>query len=209
MIRGTVSAGTHALQWLFFVLVMTATGHIERAAAAEPVTDVLVERSRSVAPDRDADPVLNNLERRTFRYFWNTANKQNGMVPDRYPSPSFASIAAVGFGLTAYVVGAERGYISRGQARLRVLRTLRFLDTLPQGPDETGMAGYKGFYYHFLHMQNGQRFGTSELSTVDTALLLGGVLLCQSYFDRDTRAEREIRELAERIYLYGDRKSVV
>ena len=138
---------------------MTATGHIERAAAAEPVTDVLVERSRSVAPDRDADPVLNNLERRTFRYFWNTANKQNGMVPDRHPSPSFASIAAVGFGLTAYVVGAERGYISRGQARLRVLRTLRFLDTLPQGPDETGMAGYKGFYYHFLHMQNGQRFG--------------------------------------------------
>ena len=62
------------------------------------------------------------------------------------------------------------------------------------------MAGYHGFYYHFLHMHNGQRFGTSELSTVDTALLLGGVLLAQTYFDRDTRAEKEIRDLAERIY---------
>lgn len=195
-----MSAGSHALQWLLFVMVMTAAGHVDRTVAAEAPTEVLVERSRSVAPDRDADPVLNNLERRTFRFFWDTANKQNGMVPDRYPSPSFASIAAVGFGLTAYVVGAERGYVSRAQARTRVLRTLRFLEGLPQGPDETGMAGYKGFYYHFLHMENGQRFGTSELSTVDTALLLGGVLLCQSYFDRDTRAEREIRELAEKIY---------
>src|SRR6185369_16391088 len=131
-------------RWLFRLIAAAITVFTGQslAAAQDSVrpADVLVERSRSVAPDRDADPVLNNLERRTFRFFWNTANKQNGMIPDRYPTPSFASIAAVGFGLTAYVVGAERGYISRGQARLRVLRTLRFLEGLPQGPDETGMA---------------------------------------------------------------------
>jgi hypothetical protein len=169
-------------------------------ARGADVADVVVERSRSVAPDRDADPVLNNLERRTFRFFWRTANKKNGLIPDRYPTPSFSSIAAVGFGLTAYVAGAERGYVSRAQARLRVLRTLRFLEQLPQGPDETGVAGYQGFFYHFVQMENGLRYGTSELSTVDTALLLGGVLLCQSYFDRDTAAEAEIRDLAEKIY---------
>lgn len=180
--------------------LVLACGPHEVAAADNSVANVVVERSRSVAPDRDADPVLNNLERRTFRYFWNTTNRRNGMVPDRYPSPSFASIAAVGFGLTAYVAGAERGYVSRAQARLRVLRTLRFLDQLPQGTEESGTAGYKGFFYHFLHMHNGLRFETSELSTVDTALLLGGVLLCQSYFDRDNGSEAEIRELAERIY---------
>jgi hypothetical protein len=173
-------------------------------ANAASISDVVVERSRSVAPDRDADPVLNNLERRTFRYFWYTTNKKNGMVPDRYPSPSFASIAAVGFGLTAYVAGAERGYISRAQARLRVLRTLRFLEQLPQGPEESGAAGYQGFYYHFLNMDDGLRYGTSELSTVDTALLLGGVLLCQSYFDRDIAAEAQIRDLADKIYLRVD-----
>jgi hypothetical protein len=174
------------------------------SATKERVPDVTVESSRVYDPVRDGDPVINNLQRRTFRFFWDVADKKNGMVPDRYPSPSFASTAAIGFGLTAYVVGAERGFVSRAQARLRVLRTLRFLEGLPQGPDETGMAGYHGFYYHFVHMQNGQRFGTSELSTVDTALLLAGVLLVQTYFDRDTRAEREIRDLAENIYTRVD-----
>ena len=187
-----------ALVWTGLAIPVTTAEGSE--APASDVTSVVVERSRSIAPDRDADPVLNNLERRTFRYFWNTTNRENGMVPDRYPSPSFASIAAVGFGLTAYVAGAERGYVSRSQARLRVLRTLRFLEQLPQGTAESGVAGYKGFYYHFLDMQTGFRFETTELSTVDTALLLGGVLLCQTYFDRNHVQEREIRELADRIY---------
>lgn len=189
------------LLWLLTAaLFVSAAGAAEQKPTKPKVPGVVVERSRVFDPERDGDPVINNLQRRTFRYFWDTTNKQNGMAPDRFPSPSFASTAAVGFALTAYVVGSERGFVSRSQARLRTLRTLRFLESLPQGPDETGMAGYKGFYYHFVHMHNGQRFGTSELSTVDTALLLGGVLLSQSYFDRDTSSEREIRELAEKIY---------
>ncbi|HEY5761085.1 MAG TPA: glucoamylase family protein, partial [Steroidobacter sp.] len=192
--------------WPRFFWLLAAALFVSGAGAAEQkptkpkVPGVVVERSRVFDPERDGDPVINNLQRRTFRFFWDTTNKQNGLAPDRFPSPSFASTAAVGFALTAYVVGSERGFVSRSQARLRTLRTLRFLESMPQGPDETGMGGYKGFYYHFVHMHNGQRFGTSELSTVDTALLLGGVLLSQSYFDRDTSSEREIRELAEKIY---------
>ncbi len=189
------------LVWLLAAaLFVSAAGAAEQKASKPKVPGVIVERSRVFDPERDGDPVINNLQRRTFRFFWDTTNKQNGLAPDRFPSPSFASTAAVGFALTAYVVGSERGFVSRSQARLRTLRTLRFLESMPQGPDETGMGGYKGFFYHFVHMHNGQRFGTSELSTVDTALLLGGVLLSQSYFDRDTSSEREIRELAERIY---------
>jgi hypothetical protein len=185
--------------WLLAAaLWVSVAGAAEQTRPKMP--GVVVERSRVFDPERDGDPVINNLQRRTFRFFWDTTNKHNGMAPDRFPSPSFASIAAVGFALTAYVIGAERGYVSRSQARLRTLRTLRFLESLPQGPAESGMGGYKGFFYHFVHMHNGQRFGTSELSTVDTALLLGGVLLSQSYFDRNTRSEREIRELAEKIY---------
>lgn len=190
--------------WLWLVVAalwVGVAGAAEQTKSTKPtLPGVVVERSRVFDPVRDGDPVINNLQRRTFRFFWDTTNKQNGMAPDRFPSPSFASIAAVGFALTAYVIGAERGYVSRSQARLRTLRTLRFLESLPQGPAESGMAGYKGFFYHFVHMHNGQRFGTSELSTVDTALLLGGVLLSQSYFDRGTRSEREIRRLAEKIY---------
>src|SRR5215831_8823551 len=94
------------------------------------------------------DPFLIELEERTFRFFWETANPGNGLIPDRYPTPSFSSIAAVGFGLTAYPIGVERGYVTREAARARVLATLRFFHDAPQGPSAHGVAGYKGFFYH-------------------------------------------------------------
>jgi hypothetical protein len=150
------------------------------------------------------EPRLIDLEERTFRYFWDTTNPKNGLVPDRYPTPSFASVAAVGFGLTAYPIGVERGYVTRKDARKRVLTTLRFLWNAPQGSQQYGMTGYKGFFYHFLDMKTGERFDDSELSTVDTALLLSGILFCQSYFDGDHPEEVEIRRLADQIYARVD-----
>jgi len=147
---------------------------------------------------------LDELEERTFRFFWETANPDNGLVPDRAPSPSFSSIAAVGFGLTAYGVGVERGWVTREQARARTLATLRFFRDAPQGPDAAGMTGYKGFYYHFLDMKTGQRFQTVELSTIDTALLLAGVLFAQQYFDGADPDEVEIRKVADELYRRAD-----
>lgn len=153
-------------------------------------------RSGSAPEMSGADTaLLDDLERRTFDFFWRTANPRNGLVPDRYPTPSFSSIAAVGFALTAYPVGVERGYVTRAQALERVLTTLRFLRDAPQGDAATGMTGYQGFYYHFLDMQTGHRFEQTELSSVDTALLLAGVLFCREYFDR--AAESEVRAIAD------------
>lgn len=143
---------------------------------------------------------LDDLETRTFRQFWDTASPSNGLVPDRHPTPSFASIAAIGFGLTAYPIGVERDYISRDAARERVLTTLRFLRSAPQGPAARGVAGYQGFFYHFLDMVSGERYADSELSTVDTALLMAGALFCQSYFDGADSVESEIRSLADELY---------
>jgi hypothetical protein len=137
------------------------------------------------------DPFLSDLEERTFRFFWETANPKNGLIPDRYPTTSFASIAATGFGLTAYPIGVERGYITRAQARERVLATLRFFAREPN---------QHGFFYHFLDMKTGARANDSEVSTVDTSLLLAGVLFCQSYFDRQDPREAQIRKLADEIY---------
>jgi hypothetical protein len=117
-------------------------------------------------------------------------------VPDRWPTESFASIAATGFGLTAYPIGVERGWVTREEARDRTLTTLRFFHGAPQGPAAAGTAGYKGFFYHFLHPSTGERFETVELSTIDTALLVGGVLFARGYFDRDEPEEAEIRRLA-------------
>lgn len=146
------------------------------------------------------DALLVELQERTFRFFWDTANPQNGLIPDRYPTPSYSSIAAVGFGLTTYPIGVERGYITREQARQRVLATVRFLSNAPQGPEARGRSGYKGFFYHFLDMKTGERFDDSELSTVDTAIVLAGALFCQSYFDGADPEEAEIRSLVDEIY---------
>jgi len=140
------------------------------------------------------------LEQRTFAFFWERTNPLNGLTVDRWPTPSFSSIAAVGFALTAYPIGVERQYIKRADARDRVLTTLRFLWKAPQGPQPVGMTGYQGFYYHFLDMKTGQRFEQVELSSIDTTLLLGGVLFCQVYFDGDDPGEVEIRSLADSIY---------
>jgi hypothetical protein len=152
------------------------------------------------------DPFLIDLQERTFRFFWDTANPKNGLVPDRYPTPSFSSVAAVGFALTAYPVGVERGYVTRKAARQRVLATLRFFKNAPQGAHARGVAGYKGFYYHFLDMKTGERFADSELSTVDTAILMAGALFCQSYFDGSEPEEVEIRALVDEIYKRVDWK---
>jgi hypothetical protein len=144
---------------------------------------------------------LDTLEQRTFDWFWERTDPNNGLTPDRWPTKSFSSIAAVGFALTAYPVGVERRYVSRADAAQRTLNTLRFLYTAPQGPEATNVTGYNGFFYHFLDMQTGYRFEQVELSTIDTSLLLGGALFCQSYFTGADATESAIRAYADSIYL--------
>ena len=171
-------------------------------SACRPAAAPAPAAAERVAPR--SERLLDLVERRTFDFFWDLANPANGLVPDRWPTPSFSSIAAVGFALTAYPIGVERGYVTREQARDRVLRTLRFFADAPRGPDPAGRTGYQGFYYHFLDMETGLRFETVELSTIDTTLLLAGVLFSQSYFDRDDPAEVEIRRVAEALYREAD-----
>jgi hypothetical protein len=170
------------------------------AGAAVEAQEVQVQNAVALTASPVIGPVLVDLQERTFRFFWETGNPENGLIPDRYPTPSYSSIAAVGFGLTTYPIGVERGYITREQARQRVLTTLRFFFYAPQGPDARGVTGYRGFFYHFLDMRTGARYEDSELSTVDTAILLAGALFCQSYFDGPHPEEVEIRSLADSIY---------
>jgi hypothetical protein len=147
---------------------------------------------------------LDTVQRRTFDWFWETTNPANGLVPDRWPTKSFSSVAAVGFGLTSYLVGVERGWITREQARDRVLTTLRFFWTAPQSAEPATVTGYRGFFYHFLDMDRGLRFQRVELSTIDTGLLLMGVLSVRQYFDRPDTGDSTIRALADSIYFRVD-----
>lgn len=146
------------------------------------------------------DPFLAELESRTFDYFWRTTDRETGLTPDRSPSSGMSSVAAIGFALTAYPIGASEGYVSREQAADRAWTTLKYLYNLPQGPGDTGVAGYKGFFYHFLSTETGRRYARVELSTLDTALLLAGALVCADYFDGPTPAEVGVRAYADSLY---------
>ncbi|KAA3442059.1 hypothetical protein C7I87_32655 [Mesorhizobium sp. SARCC-RB16n] len=145
------------------------------------------------------DGLLAALQRKSFAYFLYEVNEANGLVADRSRKGSPASIAAVGLALTAYAVGVARGFMTREQACARTLTTLRFFwkSTQGTGPDATG---YKGFYYHFLDMETGRRVWHCELSTIDTALLIAGILTVGAYFRDDSEDETEIRTLSEALY---------
>jgi hypothetical protein len=143
--------------------------------------------------------MLDRIQRAAFAYFLDQVNPANGLVKDCTRDGFPSSIAAVGFALAAYPVGVERGFLTRPEALARTLATLRFFWKSRQGaePDATG---FRGFYYHFLDMNSGQRAWKCELSTIDTALLLAGALLAALYLDREVAEEREVRELADALY---------
>ena len=143
--------------------------------------------------------MLDEIQAGAFSYFRHETNRSNGLVRDKTCPGWPASIAAVGMALTAYPVGVARGFLPRAEAVERTLTTLRFFWRSRQGP-EPDATGYKGFYYHFLDMRTGARVWRCELSTVDSALLLGGMLTAAAYFDGAAPAEREIRDLAGRLY---------
>jgi len=147
---------------------------------------------------------LDSLELRTFNFFWEQSDSLTGLSPDRWPTKSFVSIAAVGFALTAYPIGAERGYVPRTAAARRTLATLDWLLQAPQNDSPSNATGYKGLFYHFLVPETGLRFQDVELSTQDTALLLAGVLFAGTYFDRPSSDEARIRAAAESLYARAD-----
>ncbi|MEO6326801.1 MAG: glucoamylase family protein [Thermoanaerobaculia bacterium] len=151
-------------------------------------------------PGPDAtEALLERLQRESFRYFAHETDAASGLVPDTTVVGSPASIAAMGLALTAYPVAVARGFTTRDEACGITLATLRFLWNSPQGPEHDA-AGHHGFYYHFLDMRTGRRTWNCELSTIDTALLMAGVLAAAASFDGASSEETEIRSLAEALY---------
>jgi hypothetical protein len=142
---------------------------------------------------------LDRLQQAAFGYFLQEVNPANGLVADNSRENSPCSIAVVGFALSSYPVAVERGWMARADAVGRSLAALRFFhDSDQNGSPEA--TGYKGFYYHFLDMHSGARLWRSELSMIDTALLIAGALTASAYFTANTAAEIELRELADALY---------
>ena len=143
--------------------------------------------------------MLKTIQHHAFDYFTHESNPCNGLVRDKSKSDWPASIAAVGMALSAYPVGVARGHISRIQACERTLTTLQFFAESEQS-ESPGATGYQGFLYHFLDMETGKRAFNSELSSIDTAILMAGILCAAAYFDGDDASETELRHLANLLY---------
>ena len=161
---------------------------------------MLIRSPRRAAPGHEmhSDAALvNRLQRGAFDYLWRYGNPDNGLVADTSRPGSPCSIAVVGFALTAYIIAAERGWLSRSRAAERAATTLRFFLHSVQA-DTPQATGYKGFYYHFLDMHSGQRVWNCELSLIDSTLLMAGVLSVGLYFDRPREAA--IRADADALY---------
>ncbi len=148
---------------------------------------------------KDDETFLEDLERRAFQYFREHSDAKTGLTLDRARTNGdapkanedhfqVASIASTGFALTSYCVAAERNWISKEQAKTRAKNTLDFF---------ANRAFHKnGWFYHWIDQKTGERRWRSEVSSIDTALLLGGVLSVRQCFADD----REIVQLATKIY---------
>lgn len=163
-----------------------------RLAGVALLLAMIVIRASAASSD---EQFLEDLERRSFQFFWDEANPDNGLIPDRAGADGqkkfpVASIASVGFGLAGICLADERGWIKHEDAYQRALTTLRyFADTLPHE---------HGFYYHFVNMKTGAREWNCELSSIDTTLLLAGVLTARQYY-RGTEVEALATKIYERV----------
>jgi hypothetical protein len=142
--------------------------------------------------------MLDSIQYKTFLFFLNEHHPEWGIVKDRIKPWAPASIASTGFGLVCFGIGTERNYISREKAAEITLNTLKFFMSSVQSPD-TNVTGYKGFYYHFLKMDSGTREWNCELSSIDTGILMMGIIFARNYYNRDNDIETQIRLLAGKL----------
>ncbi|HEY4138379.1 MAG TPA: hypothetical protein VGN65_08010, partial [Casimicrobiaceae bacterium] len=142
---------------------------------------------------------LQHLQKKAFAYFVQETNPANGLVRDKTENGWPASIAATGLGLASFAVAVERGFVDRRTAIQRTLAALNFFAESEQG-ESADASGYRGFYYHFLDWTTGRRAWDCEVSTVDTAFLIAGMLAAAAYFNGDSAEETRIRELAHVLY---------
>jgi len=152
-------------------------------------------------PFTNNDQFLDYVQETDFDFFWYWANPVNGLIPDRSETNSSCSIASVGFGLTAIGIAIDHGWISRSQGVARVITTLNTFLNGPQGSNATGVIGYNGWFYHYLEMNTALRANSGpELSSIDTCLLLAGILYDKQYFSGANADETSIRTMATAIF---------
>jgi hypothetical protein len=181
----------------------------KRASKKAPAAAKTLRSSGSAVIGRNIsasnDMMLERVQRAHFQYFLDYQDKTTGLILDRTRLDGPATIAGVGFALSAYGAACKRLWVSRAEAAAYTLRVLRTLWNVPQGEQAEGTNGYRGFFYHFLNPATGTRatapqFWNSELSSIDTALLMAGVRFARYFYRGKSVDEVEIRDLADKLY---------
>lgn len=187
---------------LLLTLCATHAAQAARAPAAQGRRTSPKPSRQAYKLTREDEALIEDLSRRAFQYFIDHADARTGLVLDRarttgeappagHPSHQIASSAATGFGLTALCVGVERGWIARDEARRRVLTTLRFF--------AERASQEHGWFLHWMDSETGERRWNSETSSIDTALLLAGVLTARQFFREDAEVKRLSTLIYERV----------
>ncbi|MFZ0286072.1 MAG: glucoamylase family protein [Terriglobales bacterium] len=203
--HGQSANNTRRLSRRDFLLQLGGLGIASVAAYGKtaPFLAMADEHSRSSQPastlatfSPGEDQLLEELEKLNFKYFWEQTSPLTGLTKDRCnvlinDTSVVASIAATGFGLTALCIGQQRGYVSLHDARERALATLRFL--------WKKMPTHRGFFYHFADLNTGERMWDSEVSSVDTAILLCGILSCRQHFPEHSEISLLAYEIFDRV----------
>ncbi|MBS0473486.1 MAG: hypothetical protein JSR60_20635 [Proteobacteria bacterium] len=143
--------------------------------------------------------LIARLEKAAFSYFAENADAHTGLIADTSREGSPCSVAVVGFALSCFPAAVAHGWLTRERAAAWTCKILDFFESSEQS-DDPSATGYKGFYYHFLDMRTGKRVWNCELSLIDTALLIAGVLVAAAFFDSDDSGETRIRQTADRLY---------
>ena len=174
---------------LLIVLTLVACGQPEQTAEFRSFGKVVYPLTL------EEETMLDTIQQKTFLFFLNEHHPEWGIVKDRAAAWAPASIASAGFGIPCFAVGAERNWITRQQAAQITLNMLNFFMNSVQSAD-TNATGFKGFYYHFFRMDSGTREWNCELSSVDTGLLMMGIIFARNYYLQENDTEKQIRLLA-------------
>lgn len=179
-----------------YIFLITLIGILIFTTCGQPKQIEFTSKGRVHYPlTAEEEAMLDSIQFRTFLFFLHEHHPEKGIIKDRTAAWAPASIASTGFGLPAFAIGAERNWITRKQAAQISLDILKFFIGSVQSPDKNA-TGYKGFYYHFLKMNAGTREWDCELSSVDTGLLMMGILFARNYYNHDNPVENQIRRLA-------------
>ena len=191
-VSGLTEGTPPATNLTYFKVEPTEWQRYERANAEKLMAEAAADPPTSAG--LTDDQFLELVAKRSFYYFWYESDPTNGLTRDRgrnfksSEDANLASVAAVGFALTAYPIGAERGWVTKEEALERTRITLR---TFAHGP----IINVKGFFPHFVNFFSCKEAPDTEISTIDTALFLAGMITAMEYFQ-----DGEVTELSRKIF---------